>query len=136
MGRYFSIFAPRQSGKTTFLKTICSQLHEDPVYAVILLSFQKYRKLDKTRFYELVENGLYSQLLNRLQAVNCEKIQEVRKFLENYHLTDHISFSLLFEKLNQVIHSKKITIFINGGRMYDYGKSTSIFPQSRVFDAT
>ena len=30
LGRYFSIFAPRQSGKTTFLKRIRSQLHADP----------------------------------------------------------------------------------------------------------
>ncbi len=28
-GRYFSIFAPRQSGKTTFFKRLCHELHKD-----------------------------------------------------------------------------------------------------------
>ena len=35
-GRYFSIFAPRQSGKTTFLKRTCDELHNDPLYIAIL----------------------------------------------------------------------------------------------------
>ena len=35
-GRYFSIFAPRQSGKTTFLTETCNQLHEDPTYVASL----------------------------------------------------------------------------------------------------
>ncbi|MCP5104924.1 MAG: hypothetical protein GY950_16175, partial [bacterium] len=53
-GRFFSIFAPRQSGKTTFLEKTREQLQEDPTYIVILLSFQKYQQLEKTRFYELL----------------------------------------------------------------------------------
>jgi len=40
LGRYFSIFAPRQSGKTTFFEGFCFKLANDPVYVPILLSFQ------------------------------------------------------------------------------------------------
>ena len=29
-GRYFSIFAPRQSGKTTFFEETCAQMQTDP----------------------------------------------------------------------------------------------------------
>jgi len=39
-GRYFSIFAPRQSGKTTFFKGFCRRLEKDKLYVPILLSFQ------------------------------------------------------------------------------------------------
>jgi ABC-type lipoprotein export system ATPase subunit len=49
-GRYFSIFAPRQSGKTTFLKHLISELHMDSTYITVLLSFQKFAKLDKETF--------------------------------------------------------------------------------------
>ncbi len=112
-GRFFSIFAPRQSGKTTFLEKTREQLQEDPTYIVVLLSFQKYSELDKTRFYELLETRLYQQLLNRLRKVNCDKTEAIERFLNSHHLNDHISFYRLFEKLNQVIQFKKIVVFID-----------------------
>jgi hypothetical protein len=113
MGRYFSIFAPRQSGKTTFFKRLCSQLHDDPVYVAVVLSFQDNKNLEINRFYELIEMDLYDQLIDRLKEVNCEKTEEVEEFLSNHHLCDHISLRLLFEKLNRIIQYKKIVIFID-----------------------
>ncbi len=111
--RYFSIFAPRQSGKTTFLEGIRTQLHKDSTYVVILLSFERYQKLDKSRFYSLIEEELYHQLLNRLKAVNCEKTEIVEPFLNAHRLTDHISFGQLFYRLNRIIEFKKIVVFID-----------------------
>ena len=112
-GRYFSIFAPRQSGKTTFLTETCSQLHDDPTYAAIILSFQRYKDLDKTQFYALIEKALYSQLINRLREVGCLKFDEIQQFLARHHLFDHISFGQLFEELNRILQLKKIVIFID-----------------------
>ena len=45
LGRYFSMFAPRQSGKTTFLEEFCAELHKDPAYVAIILCFQDYAGL-------------------------------------------------------------------------------------------
>jgi hypothetical protein len=112
-GRYFSIFAPRQSGKTTFLQELCLQLHKDSTYAVISLSFQDNKNLNKTEFYSLIEMELYEQLLNRLKEVGCDRVEDVSRFLDSHHLTNHISFRLLFEKLNRIIRFKKIVIFID-----------------------
>ncbi len=112
-GRYFSMFAPRQSGKTTFLEGIRAELHKDKTYAVITLSFQKYKSLDNTRFYSLVEEGIYGQLKNRLKEVDCEKTETVNRLLDSHHLIDHISFSKLFEELNRIIQYKKIVVFID-----------------------
>jgi hypothetical protein len=113
MGRYFSIFAPRQSGKTTFLEELCRELHQDPTYIVILLSFQNLSNVDKRAFYRRIEKDLYAQLKNRLRMVNCEKCEPVQRFLENHHLTDHLSFMELFEELNRIMEFKKIIIFID-----------------------
>jgi hypothetical protein len=112
-GRYFSIFAPRQSGKTTFFEETCAQLQTDPTYVTIILSFEQYSQLEKTRFYALIEKTLYSQLINRLKEVKCEKLEAVQQFLDSHRLVDHISFGLLFEELNQIIQLKKIVIFID-----------------------
>ncbi|MCP5051838.1 MAG: ATP-binding protein, partial [bacterium] len=112
-GRYFSMFAPRQSGKTTFLKEIRRRLHLDQTYVAVLLNFEKYKNLDKTQFYSLVEEKLYPQLLQRLKVVNCQKTDVIEQFLEQHRLTDHISFGHLFEELNRIIQFKKIVIFID-----------------------
>ena len=113
LGRYFSIFAPRQSGKTTFLEEFCSELHQDRTYIAIMLCFQDYSNLDITEFYAEIELELYEQLMNRLRDIHCEKAETVSRFLENHHLTNHISFRRLFEQLNRIIAFKKIVIFID-----------------------
>jgi hypothetical protein len=112
-GRYFSIFAPRQSGKTTFFVETCAQLQTDPTYVAIILSFEQYSELEKIQFYALIEKTLYSQLIDRLKEVKCEKLEAVQQFLDSHRLVDHISFGLLFEELNRIIQLKKIVIFID-----------------------
>ncbi|HLP46767.1 MAG TPA: AAA family ATPase, partial [Candidatus Kapabacteria bacterium] len=112
-GRYFSMFAPRQSGKTTFIEELCIQLHRDPTYVAILLNFLDYKNLDKDSFYSLVEENLYGQLINRLREVHCEKAEAVNQFLESHRLTDHISLRMFFNNLNRILQFKKIVIFID-----------------------
>ncbi|MCP4157325.1 MAG: hypothetical protein GY757_56970 [bacterium] len=113
LGRYFSIFAPRQSGKTTFFKRMCDELHKDPMYVAVVLDFQNYESLNRTDFYSQIEENLYYQLLDRLKIVGCQKTEKVEQFLDGHHLTDHLSMGTLFKKLNRIIEFKKIVIFID-----------------------
>ncbi len=113
LGRYFSIFAPRQSGKTTFIEGLCDQLHRDPTYVAVLLSFQEYKNLDKQEFYAEIEKYLYAQLITRLKQVNCEKTEAVQQFLNHHHLTNNVSFKSLFEGLNGILQFKKIVVCID-----------------------
>lgn len=112
-GRYFSIFAPRQSGKTTFLARVRDQLHGDPTYVVILLSFQFCKNLDGERFYSEIEKELYRQLRRRLGDINCEKCEVVEEFLNRHHLNNHVDLMDLFDELNRIIQYKKIAVFID-----------------------
>jgi len=112
-GRYFSIFAPRQSGKTTYLRYFCNEIHKDNTYIAVLLSFQKYSKLSRDRFYSQVQKYLYRQLIDRLTVLECEKLDAVKSCLGRHDLTDHISFGELFEELNRMVEFKKIVIFID-----------------------
>ncbi len=113
LGRYFSIFAPRQSGKTTFIDDFCEKLETDPMYVAIVLNFEKYKNLDILKFYQLIQASLYSRLIERLEAVKCPNIDVVKSFLSSHTLNDHISFGALFEELNRIIKYKKIIIFID-----------------------
>ncbi len=112
-GRYFSMFAPGQSGKTTFLKETRRILHTDPTYVAVLLNFLDYKNLIKENFYSLIEENLYGQLIDRLREVGCKKAEPVNHFLESHHLTDHISLRMLFNQLNRILQFKKIVIFID-----------------------
>jgi len=112
-GRYFSIFAPRQSGKTTFIEELRTQLHHDSTYLAVLLSFQEYKKLNAPQFYAEIEKYLYAQLIDRLKQVNCEKTGEVQQFFNRHHLTNNLDFKALFEGLNNILQFKKIVVFID-----------------------
>ncbi len=113
LGRYFSIFAPRQSGKTTFFEHFCYKLSEDKTYIPILLSFQDYKQIDKDAFYSLIQDAFEEQLQQRLEEINCENIEDVSNLLSDYQINNHIAFRKLFEKLNKVIPSQRIIIFID-----------------------
>jgi len=113
LGRYFSIFAPRQSGKTTFFEGFCHELEKETTYMAILLSFQDYKNLNSQRFYQLIQKDLYKQLVNRLADVNCPRLDAVKAYLDTHNISDHTCFRELFEELNRMIKLKKIVIFID-----------------------
>ena len=112
-GRYFSIFAPRQSGKTTFFKGFCRRLEKDPLYVAILLSFQDYKNLSAQRFYQLIQKSIYRQLISRLKLVGCPELDAIKSYLDSHVLSDHISFRELFDELNGIVKQKKMVIFID-----------------------
>ena len=105
LGRYFSIFAPRQSGKTTFLEELAERLHTHSTYAVVILSFQDYSDLKKKEFYSSIETELYDQLINRLKEIKCEKTEVVQQFLKHHHLKKVLKSNLLV-RLIQSFHYK------------------------------
>ncbi len=113
LGRYFSIFAPRQSGKTTFFEDFCHELEKDAAHVAILLSFQDYKNLNSERFYQLIQKDLYRQLVSRLAHVDCPRLDAVRAYLDSHNISDHTCFRELFEELNQMVKFKKIVIFID-----------------------
>ena len=113
LGRYFSIFAPRQSGKTTFFEGFCHELEKETTYMAILLSFQDYKNLNSQRFYQLIQKDLYRQLVSRLADVDCPRLDAVKAYLDTHNISDHTCFRELFEELNRMIKLKKIVIFID-----------------------
>jgi len=112
-GRYFSIFAPRQSGKTTFFKEFCKELEKDPTYIAIPLTFQKLSKYDSVEFYQYFQKNFYENLIERLKIINCPQLDEVQNYLKKHEINNNLTFSYLFEDLNKLIKRKKIVLFID-----------------------
>ena len=113
LGRYFSIFAPRQSGKTTFFMDFCRTLAENPTYIPILLSFQYMKNLSGGEFYGRIRQNLSGQLMERLEAIGCTEKDLVKTFLETPMVPTHFGLYDFFKSLNRLIQNKKIVIFID-----------------------
>lgn len=62
-GRYFTIFAPRQAGKTTYFQLLFRQLQPDG-YLPIWISFEGLHTIGRTKFYATMREYLLQELGN------------------------------------------------------------------------
>jgi len=112
-GRYFTIFAPRQMGKTTFFVEFSRELAKNPLYAPIFLSFQTVKDFDTPRFYRTIQREFAPQLQTRLEKVNYAGAGEAAAFCRQYVMVDDESLQLFFAGLHKIIPEKKIVVFID-----------------------
>lgn len=61
-GKYFTIFAPRQSGKTTYFKMLMQIVRDKTSLFPIWLSFENYSNANQAEFYELFKDSLDEEL--------------------------------------------------------------------------
>ena len=122
-GRYTVLFAPRQTGKTTFFRLALNTLEaEDPIYFPILLDFQTMRNAAPATFYE----QLYYQIKRQIESVFQKRgegpSEALTQFLEDTTLTDHFSMEAFFENFksfldndfrNQRLASTKVVLLID-----------------------
>ncbi|MDM8532814.1 AAA-like domain-containing protein [Anaerolineales bacterium HSG25] len=69
-GRYFTIFAPRQAGKTTYFQLLLESLKDDG-YTPIWISFESLKTLPKERFYTALNRWLHRGLAKQNVTVDC-----------------------------------------------------------------
>ncbi len=122
-GKYIVLFAPRQTGKTTFFRLVLAALvAKDPTYFPIQLDFQTMRNAAPITFYE----QLYYQINRQIESVFQKRgevpSETLTQFLENTTLTDHFSMEAFFENLksflgndfrNQRLASTKVVLLID-----------------------
>jgi len=94
-GRYFSLFAPRQTGKTTYFQLLLEAVKADN-FIPIWISFEKLRTVSKDRFYQDLNHQLYKRLAE--QQIQLEQT-----------IQDQIDVVELFEK----IKAKSIVLVID-----------------------
>ncbi len=94
-GRYFTLFAPRQTGKTTYFQLLLEAMKAEN-FTPLWISFEKLKTVTKERFYQDLNNQLHKRLAEH-------QIQ-----LE-HTVQDHIDVVELFEK----IKAKSIVLVID-----------------------
>ena len=109
-GRYIVLFAPRQTGKTTFFRLALNMLTaEDPAYFPILLDFQIMRNASSTTFYEQLTHMIQRQIVSVFEKRRGTPSEVLTQFLEKTTLTDHFSMINFFQDLENLLNSDSQT---------------------------
>ncbi len=105
-GKYIVLFAPRQTGKTTFFRFALSALTaEEPDYFPIQLDFQSMRNGSPTAFYEGLSYRIRWQIESVFEKRGGTPSEALAQFLENTTLTDSLSMLMFFRQLNRLLDS-------------------------------
>ncbi len=110
-GRYVVIFAPRQTGKTTFFRRALEQFApEDSGYFPLALSFQIYQNVAPAVFYKQVcrkmRQGIEKVFSQRGQVPS----DALAQFLANTTIADHVDMLNFFEELAGLLTQRVVII--------------------------
>ena len=113
-GRYMVIFAPRQTGKTTFFQQAIDRLAaETETYFPIQLDFQMYSNLAPADFYDYFYEDICEEIENVFQQRGHIVSEELTDFLESTQISDHALMRRFFRNLARLLNGQRIVLIID-----------------------
>jgi hypothetical protein len=114
-GRYIVIFAPRQTGKTTFFQWALEALTVDTAetYFPIELNFEVYENYSAPDFYNSLYRRIGREIARVFQKRGIAPSEALRQLLENTKLTDHVAMMEFFEQLGELLGDEKLILIID-----------------------
>ena len=113
-GKYLVIFAPRQTGKTTFFQFALDMLvAEDPTYFPIELNFEAYEGVDPGDFYANFTEDIREQVVYNFQKRGNTPPEAFMEFLNTTEITDHLSMLRFFRHLSNLLGNQKFVVVID-----------------------
>ena len=113
-GRYIVIFAPRQTGKTTFFYAALDILAtEEPTYLPIHLDFEAYKNLTPSDFYSNLTEDIREEIENLYHKRGEVPSEALRGFLENITLTNNMSMLRSFKTLGRILENQRVVVLID-----------------------
>lgn len=113
-GRYIVIFAPRQTGKTTFFQRALDVFtDEESAYFPISLNFEVYEDCTPSVFY----SGLYADFCEEIENVFARRgevlSEALAEFLEDAEITDHLSMGRFFRRFSSFLGDQRVILIID-----------------------
>ncbi|MYB65037.1 hypothetical protein F4X73_10135 [Candidatus Poribacteria bacterium] len=113
-GRYIVLFAPRQTGKTTFFRNAIAALEkENTDYLPIQLNFEGYADIDTHTFYHSLGKELCKQIKHIIQKRIDMPINEITDLLNSVNITNQVSMREFFEELGELTEDFHFVIIID-----------------------
>ena len=109
LGRYIVIFAPRQTGKTTFFQWALDALAVDTseTYFPIELNFEVYEDYTASEFYPSLYKRIYEEIKCVFQKRGIAPSKALSQFLEDTKLTDHVAMLEFFQAFATFLGDEK-----------------------------
>ena len=114
-GRYIVIFAPRQTGKTTFFQWALEALAADTTetYFPIELNFEVYEDYTAPDFYPSLYKRICEEIAWVFQRRGIAPSEALSQFLEETQLTDHVAMLEFFQEFATFLGDEKLVVIID-----------------------
>ncbi len=117
-GRYIVLFAPRQTGKTTFFRLALDVLITmSSIYFPIQLNFEAYKNLAPADFYDTFYKRVRKEIERVFQKRGHAPSAALMAFLDSMKLTNHILMMEFFETfedfLKQQYSEQKVVLIVD-----------------------
>ena len=113
-GRSIVIFAPRQTGKTTFFRCALDALaKEESDYFPLELSLEMYKNVTTEAFYANLTEDIEEAIEASLQRRGNVPSDALRQFLADTTLTDHFALRRVFRRLPSLLEAHRIVLIID-----------------------
>ena len=115
LGRYIVIFAPRQTGKTTFFQWALDALAADTAetYFPIELNFEVYEDYPASDFYASLYQTIYKEIARVFEKRGIVPSETLTQFLENTKLTDHVAMLRFLQEFGAFLGDEKLVLIID-----------------------
>jgi len=115
-GRYLTIFAPRQSGKTTFFRLLLEELRREGQFTPIRLSFENLKRAIKKKFYRTLTSDFADKLAEAGIAMSPQAIEDeldLTEFFKALHRDGHAVVLVIdeFEGVPEAVLSELMHTF-------------------------
>ena len=113
-GRYVVLFAPRQTGKTTFFRNALNALEDqESTYFPIQLNFEGYVDSDASTFYRSLCKEICKEITNIFQKRREYPSNRLNHFLASAQITEPISMREFFEDLGRLLEKQRFVVIID-----------------------
>lgn len=114
-GRYIVIFAPRQTGKTTFFQWALDALTADrtEAYFPIELNFEVFEDYSASDFYASLYKRIYEQIDRFFQKRGTVPSEALNQYLQNTKITDQVTMLEFFQQFGTFLGDEKLVLIID-----------------------
>jgi len=112
-GKYFTIFAPRQMGKTTLLRQLEARLQLRPTIIPIPLSFERFESWSLTEFWDELGHLISYHIRERVQQLNHPQLPEIEQLLATRAPQSNRTFEHFFRALYQIAPQYQAVLIID-----------------------
>jgi len=112
-GKYFTIFAPRQMGKTTLLRRLDEILEAEPAYLPIPISFELYEHWSESEFLNDFVKLISHHLRVAFQQIQHPQSDQIQGLLAESPSITYAKLRDLFSDLYQIAPEYQIILIID-----------------------